>query len=72
MKPATSPCLFCGQRQGRVRGLCDPCLVKCTKAVQSGKTSWAELERRGVALPSEAKRRTQIATDDPLEAITPT
>lgn len=53
-------CLSCYQRQGRERGLCDPCLAKCTQAVQSGTTSWAFLERLGVARPLEFKRRTRI------------
>lgn len=52
MTESTPACLTCHQRQGHIRGLCDPCFVKHAKAIKSAKTTWAELEQRGLAQPA--------------------
>jgi hypothetical protein len=49
MKP--QPCLTCRNALALVRGCCAPCYGRHQKAVKGGLASWADLERRGLALP---------------------
>jgi hypothetical protein len=44
-------CLTCRARIARSRGCCGPCLARHRKAVAEEKTTWADLEARGLALP---------------------
>lgn len=55
MSEPSPSCLTCHQRLGRVRGLCDPCRVKHGRAIKAGKTTWAELERQGLARPAGSR-----------------
>jgi hypothetical protein len=46
-------CLIEGcERKVRSRGLCSCCYTAAKNAVKVGKTTWEELERRGLSLPS--------------------
>jgi hypothetical protein len=45
-------CLHPGcQRPARHRGNCQPQYLKALTAIHDGKTSWAELEKQGLAKP---------------------
>jgi hypothetical protein len=48
-------CLTCKERFAYRRGNCIRCHGRYANAVRSGKTTWVELEEKGLALP--AKRR---------------
>lgn len=48
--PPTCLVTDCG-RPAKSRGLCSRCVKVAYRLIQEGKTSWAELERRGLALP---------------------
>jgi hypothetical protein len=50
-------CLSCHERFAKNRGNCILCYARHGKSVRAGKTTWAELEHKGLALP--AKRRGQ-------------
>jgi hypothetical protein len=43
-------CLTCNQRIARKRGNCYRCYTRHEKDVLAGKTTWAELEQKGLAL----------------------
>jgi hypothetical protein len=53
MPTPPTPCLRCGERLPRRRGLCDRCLGRTRKAIAAGETSWAQLETAGLALPPQ-------------------
>jgi hypothetical protein len=51
-------CLQCpesSKRYARTRGLCRRCYQRCCKAVREQRTTWADLEREGRALPSRTR-----------------
>ena len=50
-------CLTCRSGLGTRRGNCKRCYDKHARAVRQGKASWAELERRGLAVPAESPGR---------------
>jgi hypothetical protein len=45
-------CLTCRQRVAICRGCCQTCYDRHRIAVAAGKTTWAELVRRGLAVPA--------------------
>ena len=45
-------CLTCRQRVAVWRGCCHACYRRHRVAVAAGKTTWAELVRRGLAVPA--------------------
>jgi hypothetical protein len=45
-------CLTCRQRVAVCRGCCPTCYDRHRIAVAAGKTTWAELVRRGLAVPA--------------------
>ena len=52
-----APCLTCRSGLGVRRGNCRSCYDRYSRAVRQGKASWAELERRGLAVPAETPGR---------------
>jgi hypothetical protein len=46
-------CLTCRERVAFTRGCCLTCYSRHAKHVRGGKTTWAELERRGRVLPGK-------------------
>ena len=56
-------CLTCKERVVKSRGNCIRCYGRHLQAIRDGKTTWAELEQKGLALP--AKRRGQNWMPDP-------
>jgi hypothetical protein len=50
--PGPISCLTCRQRVAIFRGCCPTCYDRHQKAVAAGKTTWAELVRRGLAVPA--------------------
>jgi hypothetical protein len=61
MNQALIACLTCRSRPRRCRGCCWPCRARHAKAVKAGATTWAELERRGLAAPLEARGQKWMA-----------
>ena len=55
MIQAPITCLTCRQHAGSVRGNCRTCYHRHAMGVRAGKTTWAKLEKRGLAAP--ARRR---------------
>jgi hypothetical protein len=43
-------CLTCKERIAYRRGNCNRCYVRYQQAIRDGKTTWAELEEKGLAL----------------------
>jgi hypothetical protein len=52
-----APCLTCRSGPGNRRGNCRPCYDRHAQAVRKGKATWAEQERRGLAVPAETPGR---------------
>lgn len=52
-------CVVCKTKQAKAakRGLCTACYQAAYRAIASGKSSWAELEAAGLALPLGAMKR---------------
>jgi hypothetical protein len=51
-------CLLCpvgAKKPARTRGLCRSCYNRCAKEIRQRQTTWAELERKGLALPAQRK-----------------
>jgi hypothetical protein len=48
-------CLTCKERMAYRRGNCNRCYVRYQQAIRDGKTTWTELEEKGLAL--RAKKR---------------
>ncbi len=46
-------CVDCRMHLAGRCGVCDWCFRRARRAVRAGKTTWAELERRGRILPTE-------------------
>ena len=63
-RPRPPACLTCRSGFGLRRGNCKPCYDRHARAVRLGKTTWAELERRGLAVPAEAPGRKWMAGFD--------
>jgi hypothetical protein len=59
-----APCLTCRSGRGTHRGNCRPCYDRHAHAVGKGKATWAELERRGLAAPVQARGRKWMAGFD--------
>jgi hypothetical protein len=53
VSPGPISCLTCRQRVAIRRGCCHICYGRHQKAVAAGKTTWAELVRRGLAVPAQ-------------------
>jgi hypothetical protein len=49
----TISCLTCKERLAYRRGNCLRCYDRYRKSVQAGKTTWAELEEKGLALKAK-------------------
>jgi hypothetical protein len=59
-----SVCLTCRSGPGVRRGNCRSCYDRYSRAVRKGKATWAELERRGLAAPVEARGQKWMAGFD--------
>jgi hypothetical protein len=46
----TITCLVCKERAAYLRGNCPRCYTRHREAIRAGKTTWAELEQKGLAL----------------------
>jgi hypothetical protein len=55
MPPGPVVCLTCRQRVAYQRGICELCRRRHSRAVRAGKTTWAELEAAGLALPAQRR-----------------
>jgi hypothetical protein len=62
--PETLSCLTCRRAFRVKRGNCDTCYKRHAEAVRAGRASCGDLERRGLAEPTDGRGRNWMAGFD--------
>lgn len=60
-RAAPAKCLAGDGKRAHARGLCNACYVEAKRRVESGETTWEELEKAGLARPTSGNRSSKTA-----------